>query len=143
MPVASNETLVRRFFDNVWNEGDVAQIGAFMAPDFVSHNGLNVTIKDVDGYAGAVSMLRSAVPDLHTTLEIVMADGDYVCVRGRDHGTHVGELFGHPGTNRELTMSWIEIFRVNDGKLAEGWLETDTAGFLSQLTTDAEAHEEA
>ena len=134
MPVASNETVVRRFFEVVWNQGDVAQVDAFMAPDFVSHNGLHVAISDSAGYARGVSMLRGALPDLHTTLEILISQGDYVCVRGRDRGTHVEELFGHPGSGREITMSWIEIFRMRDGKLAEGWLEMDTAGFFGQLT---------
>src|SRR4051812_14835767 len=130
MPGDSNETVVRRFFELVWNQGDVTQIDAFMASDFVSHNGLQVAIDDSDGYAKSVSMLRSAMPDLHTTLEILISDGDYVCVRGQDRGTHVGELFGHPGSGRELAMSWIEIFRMRDGKLAEGWLEMDTAGLM-------------
>ena len=137
MPVASNETVVRRFFDTVWNQGEVAQVGDFMASDFVSHNGLQVAITTAEDYGKAVSLLRGAMPDLHTTLELVVSDGDYVCVCGRDHGTHVGELFGHPGTGREVDGTWIEIFRVDDGKLAEGWLEMDTAGFLDQLTTDA------
>ena len=136
MPVASNETVVRRFFETVWNEGDVAQIASFMAADFAGHNGLQVEVTDADGYAGAVSMLRGAMPDLHTTLEIVVSDGDYVCVRGSDHGTHVGELFGHPGSGRDVSATWIEIFRMRDGKLAEGWLEMDTAGYLRQLTAD-------
>ena len=136
MPAPSNETVVRRFFEVVWNQGDVAQIDAFMAPDFLSHNGLRVAISDSDGYARGVETMRTALPDLHTTLEIVVSDGDYVCVRGRDHGTHVGELFGHPGSGQELTMSWIEIFRMRDGKLAEGWLEMDTADFFRRLAAD-------
>jgi predicted ester cyclase len=136
MPAPSNETVVRRFFEVVWNQGDVTQIDALMAPDFVSHNGLQVGISDSDGYARGVTTMRSAMPDFHTTLEILISDGDYVCVRGRDHGTHVGELFGHTGSGREVTASWIEIFRMQDGKLAEGWLEMDTADFFGQLAAD-------
>jgi predicted ester cyclase len=136
MSAPSNETVVRQFFEVVWNQGDVTQIDAFMAPDFISHNGLRVVISDSDGYAKGVAMMRGGLPDLHTTLEILISDGDYVCVRGRDHGTHVGELFGHPGSGREMTMSWIEIFRMRDGKLAEGWLEMDTAAFFAQLAAD-------
>jgi predicted ester cyclase len=133
MPTTSNEKVVRQFFEVVWNQGDVTQIDAFMAPDFVSHNGLHVAISDSKGYATGVATMRGALPDLHTTLEILISDQDFVCVRGRDHGTHVGELFGHAGTGREITMSWIEIFRMRDGKLAEGWLEMDTADFFDQL----------
>jgi predicted ester cyclase len=130
---ASNETTIRRFFEVVWNRGDVAQIDQFLTPDFCSHNGLQAAITDPPSYAEGVHMLRTALPDLSTTLEIVFSDGDYVCVRGRDHGTHVGELFGRPGSGRAVTMTWIEIFRMQDGRAAEGWLETDTADFFRQL----------
>jgi len=130
---ASNETTIRRFFEVVWNKGDVAQIDAFLAPDFRSHNGLQVAITDSAGYAHGVLMMRTALPDLSTMLELVFSDGDYVCVRGRDRGTHVGELFGRRGGGRTVTMTWIEIFRMQDGRAAEGWVEMDTADFFRQL----------
>jgi steroid delta-isomerase-like uncharacterized protein len=136
MSADASETTVRDFFETVWNEGDVARAAEFLAADFVSHNGFQLELLGPEGYARGVAMMRHALPDLHTTLELVISTGDYVCVRGRDRGTHLGELFDHPPSGRAVSATWIEIFRIRDGKIAEGWLEMDTAGFLRQLTQD-------
>jgi steroid delta-isomerase-like uncharacterized protein len=124
---------VRRFFDEVWNEGNVGETEAFLAPGFVSHNPFDVRIVGPREYAGAVTDYRTAFPDLRTTLEDVLVDGDRVAVRGTDRGTHRGEFMGIPASGREVTTTWIEIFRMEDGKAAEGWLEADSASLRDQL----------
>jgi predicted ester cyclase len=59
-----------------------------------------------------------------------------VVVRGRDDLTHAGEFMGYAPTGRKLTVTWIDIFRVRDGKLVEAWLETDSRLFIDQLKGD-------
>ena len=92
---------VRRFFDEVWNKGNVGETEAFLAPEFVSHNTLDVRIVGPREYGGAVTDYRAAFPDLHTTLEDVLVDGDRVVVRGTDRGTHRGDFMGFPASGRE------------------------------------------
>src|SRR3954454_14054536 len=127
------ESVVRHFFDDVWNGGDVSKVRAFLAESFVSHNTLGVVILGPDQYGRAVSTYRLAVPDLVVTLEDVFVRGDRVAVRGVDRGTHVGELMGIPGSGQKFAATWIEIFRIDGRKAAEGWLETDTRRLLDQL----------
>ena len=127
---------VRRFFDEVWNKGNVGETEAFLAPEFVSHNTLEVRILGPREYAGAVTAYRAAFPDLHTTLEDVLVDGDRVVVRGTDRGTHRGDFMGYPASGRAITTTWIEIFRMENGKAAEGWLESDPAILRSQLVAE-------
>ena len=127
---------VRRFFDEVWNKGDVGETEAFLAPEFVSHNTLDVRIVGPREYGGAVASYRAAFPDFHTTLEDVLVDGDRVAVRGIDRATHRGEFMGHAATGRRVTTTWIEIFRMENGKAAEGWLETDSAKLRDQLVAE-------
>jgi steroid delta-isomerase-like uncharacterized protein len=126
----------RRFFDEVWNKGHIEETEAFLAPEFVSHNSLDVHIVGPRVYGEAVLDFRSAFPDLHTTLEDVLVDGDRVVVRGTDRGTHRGEFMGIPATGRRIAVTWIEVFRIEDGKAAEGWLESDSAAFRKQLVAD-------
>ncbi|WP_256793973.1 ester cyclase [Terrabacter sp. Ter38] len=126
----------RRFFEEVWNEGNVGEAEAFLAPGFVSHNTLDVRIVGPSEYGEAVTAYRAAFPDFHTTLEDVLLDGDRVVVRGTDRGTHRGDFMGFPATGREVTTTWIEIFRMEDGKAAEGWLESDSATLRSQLIAE-------
>jgi predicted ester cyclase len=79
-------------------------------------------------------MFRQAFPDLVTTLEDIFAVGDRVAVRGTDRATHLGEFMGRAPTGRKVTMTWIEIFRLQDGKAVEGWVETDIQRLLDQLS---------
>jgi predicted ester cyclase len=64
----------------------------------------------------------------------MVAEGDKVVVRGRDRGTHSGAPFAgiEPRGNR-FEVTWIDIFRVEDGTLREAWLEINVAAFRSQL----------
>ena len=130
---------VRRFFDEVWNRGNVEAAGDFLAPEFVAHNFLDVHIVGPREYGEAVTAYRAVFPDFHTTLEDVLVDGDRVVVRGTDRGTHRADFLGFPASGRELTTTWIEIFRVEGGKAVEGWLESDSARLRDQLAVSAPA----
>ena len=133
MPFEDEKAAVRRFFQDVWNDARVAEAASFLAPEFVSHNTVGVSVLGPEEYGRAVLMYRTAFPDLVTTVEDVLADGDRVAVRGTDRGTHLGAFLGYPPTGRQVTTTWIEIFRLEAGKAVEGWLETDVKRLLDQL----------
>ncbi len=124
-------SLLRGWLDT----GDPTPLKAFLADDFVSHNSLNVAIRSADEYCQGVTAYRAAFPDLVTSVEDVIAEGDRVVVRGTDRGTHLGEFMGHPASGRVVTTTWIEIFRMDSGKAVEGWVETDTKSLSEQLST--------
>jgi predicted ester cyclase len=128
------ESAVRRFFEDVWNQGNAAAAGDFLAAEFTGHNAFEVPISGPDQYGEAVLAYRSAFPDLTVTLEDVFGSGDRVAVRGTDRGTHQGEFMGHAATGRVVTATWIEIFRLRSGKAVEGWVETDTRRMLDQMS---------
>src|SRR5690349_20541154 len=90
-PREEMDSAVRRFFEDVWNAGDVSAVGAFIGEGFVSHNTMDVVIEGADQYAAAVLGYRRSVPDLVVTLEDVLVDGDRLAVRGIDRGTHVAD----------------------------------------------------
>ena len=131
-----NKAAARRFFEDGWNTGDPAHLKAFLADEFVSHNSFNVSIQSSDDYCRGVVDYRTAFPDLVTTVEDVVAEGDRVVVRGTDRGTHLGEFMGHAASGRSVTTTWIEIFRMESGKAVEGWVETDIKGMVDQLSPE-------
>lgn len=118
----------------VWNQGNVAAAGEFLAAEFISNNAVDVTVLGPSDYGRSVLEYRTAFPDLRTTLEDVFAVGDRVAVRGTDRGTHCGDFMGGAATVREVTSTWIEIFRMESGKAAEGWVEMDTRRLLAQIS---------
>jgi predicted ester cyclase len=134
MSEEDNKTAARRFFEEGWNKPDLAQVKAFLAEEFVSHNSLGLAIQSSDDYYRGVVGYREAFPDLVTTVEEVIAEGDRVVVRGTDRGTHRGAFMGKTPSGRFVTTTWIEIFRMDDaGKAVEGWVETDTKKLLDLL----------
>ena len=128
-----NKAAARRFFEEGWNSGDPAQLKAFLADEFVSHNSLNFAIQSSDEYCRGVVAYRTAFPDLVTSVDDVIAEGDRVVVRGTDRGTHRAEFMGRAASGRFVTTTWIEIFRLESGKAVEGWVESDTKALMDQL----------
>jgi len=128
-----NRAAARRFFEEGWNSGDPAQLKAFLADEFVSHNSLNFAIQSSDEYCRGVVAYRTAFPDLVTSVDDVIAEGDRVVVRGTDRGTHQAEFMGRAASGRLVTTTWIEIFRLESGKAVEGWIESDSKALMDQL----------
>ncbi len=128
-----NRAAARRFFEEGWNSGDPAQLKAFLADEFVSHNSLNFAIQSSDEYCRGVVAYRTAFPDLVTSVDDVIAEGDRVVVRGTDRGTHQAEFMGRAASGRLVTITWIEIFRLESGKAVEGWIESDSKALMDQL----------
>jgi predicted ester cyclase len=133
MTEEDNKVAARRFFEEGWNKGDAVEVKAFLGDEFVSHNSLDFAIESADDYCRGVVMYRAAFPDLVTSVEDIVAEGDRVVVRGTDRGTHRGDFMGRAASGHLVTTTWIEIFRMEAGKAVEGWLETDTRGLLDQL----------
>ena len=79
-------------------------------------------------------MLHTALPDLHVTIDDLFTSDDKVAVRITIHGTHKGDLLGLAPTGRSMTWTGIDIYRVAEGKIAEGWAERDRLGMRQQVS---------
>jgi steroid delta-isomerase-like uncharacterized protein len=104
-----------------------------LASDFVAHFPSHAPIHGIDGFRQFTSAFFTAFPDLTTTIEDLMAEGDKVAVRQTWRGTHASNFLHIPPTGKQVTFTSIEIYRVSGGKLAEEWVELDMHGLLQQL----------
>jgi predicted ester cyclase len=86
-----------------------------------------------EGLKQFISLFRAGFPDLHFTIEDMIAAGDTVVVRQTYRGTHKGELMGISPTGKQVTITSIDIGRFTGGKLVEHWGATDSLGLLQQL----------
>ena len=80
-----------------------------------------------------IASLHAAFPDLHYTVEDMVAEGDKVAVHYTGRGTHHGEFQGIPATGKPMTYTGILIWRFVDGKIAEHWAAPDLLGLMQQL----------
>jgi steroid delta-isomerase-like uncharacterized protein len=126
-----NKAFVRRYFEQVWNEGRLDRFEEFYAQDVVGHNGAAAT--DAKSMKEGLAMIRSAIPDINIALDDELAVEDKVVTRFTISGTHQGELFGIPATGKQLVWSGITIFRLSGDKIVEYWLQTDNLSMMQQL----------
>jgi len=133
MSTEANKAFVRRFFEELFNKRHLALAGELMAPEAISHAAPPGTVDGPDGIMQVVTMLSSAFPDQHTTIEDVIAEGDKVVVSATFSGTHQGTFLGIPPTGKHFSQRQIHILRITDGKVAEHWAVMDDLAMLRQL----------
>ena len=133
MSTEENKALVRRAYEEFINQRNLDRLGEFFAPDYVGHVPGMPDIQGIEGLKQVAMLFFSAFPDLHVTLEDVIAEGDKLSVRHTWRGTHQGELMGVPPTGKEVTFIGIDVYHTANGKLKEEWSGLDMLGLLQQL----------
>jgi len=92
-----------------------------------------MTIQGLEAFKQIEAMLLTALPDVHYTVEDLLAEGDKVAVRLTVTGTQHGAFMGIPPTGKHTTVTESAISRIVGGKIAEHWSETDMLGLMQQL----------
>ena len=133
MSTEVNKANLRRFYDEVFNKKNRAAIEEFIDPNHVDHAAPPGTPGGLAGAKQTISMYLTAFPDLHFTVEDIIAEGDKVVARLKVRGTQKGAFMGVPPTGKQATSTAIDISRIAGGKSVEHWLEMDTLGLLQQL----------
>ena len=134
MSLEANKDVIRRLVNDGWGKGDLAVVDALLAPSFVDHAAaLGGGAADAAGFREQVRQFRSAFPDGHTQIDDLIADDDKVVLRWTDGGTHRGEFMGVAPTGKRVTMTGIDIYRIEQGKIAEYRCSEDELGLLRQL----------
>src|ERR1700680_418851 len=133
MSTEVNKTSVRRFYDEVFNKKNRAAIDEFIAPNQVDHAAPPGMPGGLAGAKQLLGMYLTAFPDLHLTVEDMIAEGDRVVARFTMRGTQQGTFMEIPPTGKQVTVTAIDINRISDGKSVEHWLEMDTFSLLQQL----------
>jgi steroid delta-isomerase-like uncharacterized protein len=127
------KALMHNYIEEAWNKGNLDFIDKNFSSDFVGHGTLPGQPTNRDGVKQVISVVRNAIPDLHITIEDILAEDDKVASRWVTKGTHKGDLMGAKPTGNKISVSEIAVFRVKDGKVAEGWANRDDLGFLQQI----------
>ncbi|MBN8231535.1 ester cyclase [Corallococcus macrosporus] len=135
MSVEQNKEFIRRYFDEVWNKGNLDKEAEFIGKDAVVHAppipGLPPGIA---GPLAVVGMFRAAMPDLHVSHDVLFGEGDKMAHHWVARGTHRGApLFGAPPSGKELQLNGINVFRIVGGKIVERWGSIDTLGVAQQM----------
>jgi steroid delta-isomerase-like uncharacterized protein len=134
MSVHENKQLVLRFYEEVMNKGNVDVLEELMLENFRDHGETFFgSPQSRDELKHGVQFAHTIFPDLHVGVEDLVGDGDYVGVRGTMRCTQQGDFMGMEATGNELSWKGIAIFRIEDGKIAERWFNSDSLTLAQHL----------
>jgi steroid delta-isomerase-like uncharacterized protein len=129
-----NKATSRRFYEELFNRGNLEAAEDIVTPDFVIHDpNLLEEPRGSEGLKRFVAMYRDAFPDLDFTIEDQIAEGEKVGTRWVAHGTHHGELMGIAPTGKRVTVRAFTLQRFSGGKIAEDWAHYDALGMMRQV----------
>jgi steroid delta-isomerase-like uncharacterized protein len=121
----ANKSLIRCYYEEVFNKHQPEASDRFVAKDFIEHN----PRLPHEGLAGAkqfVTKVFAAFSDYHAEIQQLMADGEWVVTRTQFTGTNDGRYEGRPATGNKLVFSTSDFFRIENGKIAERWDVVET-----------------
>lgn len=130
----TNTVIARRFYEELWNQGNVAVAEELVAVDHVDNN--PPIPESATGREGAVELMltfKQGFPDFHITIDEIITSSDRAVERFTFRGTHQGEFMGIAPTGKSVEISSVSVCRIADGKVAERWGASNGIGMLTQL----------
>ena len=127
------KALLAQFGAKIFQEKDIAALTSLMRDDYIQHNPL--VRQGSKGFQDFFQAWFEASPDFRFELKQIVSEGDKVWVYGTYSGTHQGDWLGIPATGNAYKFDAVDIFRVQDGKLAEHWDVLDVYTLFKQLGT--------
>lgn len=132
MSTVNYKELVRRGFEEGMNEQNFTLFDEYLAPNYVNHN-LPAPAPGPQGFVAVVQSFFNAFPDFRVSVEEVIGEGELVSTRGYFTGTHQGDFQGIPPTGKTIKVAYIDLWRGENGKLVENWVQLDLLDLLQQL----------
>ena len=123
MSAEENERIVRRLYDEMYDQGHLDVADDLIGPGFVHHAAGHVAFSGQEGVRQVMGRWVAGFADMHTLIEDVVVEGDKVVVRTTWSGTHTGTMAGYAATGEVVHATQIVIYRLADGRIAEAWEE--------------------
>jgi predicted ester cyclase len=138
MSTDENKAVVRRFFEEAWNQGNLSVADETYSVDNIHHFGGAPGPLGPDQAREQIKAWRTAIPDYRFHIEDMVAEGDMVVTRLHFTGTHTSaglKIAGRTATPQNKTFEEAEMVmtRIKDGKIVESWATWDRLSFLEQL----------
>jgi predicted ester cyclase len=121
-----NKAVVRRYYEEAFNRGNLSVVEELLAPGFVSHNAPGPgTTPDRAGSRQTIERILASHTGYELRIEDMVAEGDRVATRFTTRGAHI--------SGKEVTTPTIVIHRLEDGQIVESWAQADMLGVLRQM----------
>lgn len=143
LPAPEPKQVVREFLEQVRGGRHPERAGEFLAAQVTAHQlvseaPLDVTRTPAD-YAAHIAEFQKSYGRFAFEVTELIAEGDRVYARWRQVGCHVGEVDGHAPSHRPVVEVASAVYRVQDGRIVEYWIQVDRLGTDAQLRANDEA----
>lgn len=129
-----NEEIITRYFNDVWNNGNIDLLDEIMSEEYINHNpGIESPIQGPKGLKPIIIAIRKGFPDLNYSIKKILVKENFVAVQVIMTGTHTGNFFGIEPTGKKVEVSQMQFERIKDGKMVEHWRVTDELTMMKQL----------
>ena len=134
MTTEQNKALIRRFYEEVWNNGNFDVAEEIFAADYLRHDlRPGKALPGPEGQKRIAADFRAAFPDLAMQVDFMIAEGDMVMARWTTEGTNTGQWANVPPTGKHAKFSGVNIFRIANGRVVELWNHRHDLGLMQQL----------
>lgn len=128
-----SKAVVRRFVEEYQNGRDNDAFDELVHPEFVDLSPDPGAGSDREAARKSLESFFEGFPDSAWTIDDMIAEGDRVATKKTFTGTHTGDFYGIPPTGKRVTVQYVDILRVRDGKVVEHWYAMDQLSFMQQL----------
>ena len=130
----ANKDVVRRFGEAV-NNNNYDALNDLVTANFVRHSQATpeVKVRSLEEFKQFGKMYSKSFPDMKGTIEMMIAEGDFVAIYATFTGTQTGPMGPFPATGKTMESKTMAIFRLENGKITVLWIEWDNLAMLSQL----------
>lgn len=133
----ANKALVRRSFEAIWSQGNLAVADEILSSDYVGHIAtLPEPVRGVEAFKQLVAMYHFSFPDTRFEIQDQIAEGHKVASRWIAHGTHRGEFMGIAPSGQAMSLTGMSFHRIDDGRIQESWDDWDALSILQGMTGD-------
>ncbi len=133
MSVEQNKAIMHRMIEEIWNKGNMLVADELFSADHFSPSAPDLP-KGPESVKMLATMFRSAMPDYHMNIDMILADDRKVVARFTQSGTHVGAaLMGMQPSGRRAEWTEIGILEIENGKIVKSWYEVDMLAMIGQL----------
>jgi predicted ester cyclase len=132
MTSAENQEVMRRVFEELWNDQQRALIDELYSENLRSH-GFGAEEGDLQTYKEYFDLITSAFPDIEFEVGRTFSDGEMVAATWTASGTHKGELMGIEPTGNASTVTGISVSRFEEGRIVEAWMNFDSLKMMQNI----------
>lgn len=134
--MGTNETIVERYYEELFTDGDLSVAEEILADDVEYHGPRSVTPGTLSGPAQVKAFVKryhAAFPDIEYEVEKMFASDEDIAVRWASSGTQTEKLFGIEGDGKEYAGTGLNIFTFDGDEIVEVWSYWDTLGMVREL----------